>query len=155
MALSSFGPQLELHMAYQGERTSPFLDDLLPPEPPALLQELPADDVMRDFHDDDTAETSTNPTMLVPAMVNAMFPLVSNTLSQENEDTSNEIFPQSGRLPPNNNPVSSQGLLSRDERAAALNTHINVCCDRLGKAVRLRLQEINGILKDDKLKATL
>ena len=38
-------------------------------------------------HDDDTAETSTNPTMLVPAMVNAMFPLVSNTLSQENEDT--------------------------------------------------------------------
>ena len=136
--------------------TSPFMDDLLPKETPTLLNELPDDDVMSDTdsHDEEITDTPANPAVLTPAMVLAMFPLVKNNTLQQ-EEQSNETFPRNGKLPPNNNPVSSRGLIPRNKREKQLSTYVKTCNDRLGRLVRQRMQDMNNLVKDDQLKMTL
>ena len=45
-------------------------------------------------------------------------------------------------------------LFYRNEREKELSTYIETCNDRLGRVVRRRLQDMNNLLKDDKLKTT-
>ncbi|CAB4010993.1 Hypothetical predicted protein [Paramuricea clavata] len=107
-----------------------------------------------DSHDEEITDTPANPAVLTPEMVLAMFPLVNNHTSQQDEQ-SDETFPRNGKLPSNNNPMSSRGLISRNEREKELSTYVKTCNDRLGRAVRQRLQDMNNLLKDDKLKTIL
>ncbi|XP_078572039.1 cilia- and flagella-associated protein 221-like [Branchiostoma floridae x Branchiostoma japonicum] len=130
--------------------SDPFSSDLLPDEPPPLLNSLHEEDRQAIEVAAAEEEGATGPE-LTPEMVNAQFSTSLEQIPEEPAKLEGSEFPHAGKLPSTNNPVSAAGPITREQREQELELYLQQRYNRLGSRVQTKVDDMERLVTNKDL----